>query len=76
MQFHCSECGSVLNILNEVEQTTENVSLMDVEQKPKLPTGASIRFTDIVQIEPCKSCIEKYSGPARKLMQAFNEMKV
>lgn len=76
MQFYCSECGSVLNILNERDHKVDTKSIMDCEQKPIIPTGAAVRFAEAIQIEPCKICIEKYSGPARKLMQAFNDMQV
>ncbi len=75
MQFFCSDCGSVLNLKDESDEVVPNKNIRDIDQVPPLPTGAALRFTDPIQIVPCKQCIDKYVGPARKLMEAIGDMK-
>lgn len=73
MHFHCAECGSVLNI---VGMGSENVASKAgvYQEEPTLPTGAELRTVPPIQIVPCRKCIEKYTGPSRKLAEAIKEL--
>lgn len=73
MHFHCSECGSVLII---VGTGSEKVRSKDgiYQESPKLPTGADLRSVPPIQIVPCRECIEKYTGPSRKLAEAIKAL--
>ena len=75
MHFHCSECGRQLNIANERERKVEPKYEGCFHQNPEEPTGAACHYTPKISVEPCRNCIEKYTGPARKLAEALSEFK-
>lgn len=64
-----------LNIANENERKAEPEREGYTLAKPKAPTGAACYSTKI-SVEPCRSCIDKYAGPARKLAEALREFTV
>ena len=72
MHFHCSECGMQLKLKDESE-AKKPVYHDDTfrTQEPKEETGAACYYTPKVSIEPCKKCIEKYTGPARKIVEGI-----
>lgn len=75
MHFHCSECGKQLKLKYENEGAAEvkrESSYMFDE--PKEPTGAACYYTPRISIEPCQSCIRKYTGPAKKIVDALKEI--
>jgi hypothetical protein len=74
MHFHCSECGNQLKLKNESEGAKKPVYHDDTyrTQEPKEPTGAACYYTPKISIEPCKRCIEKYTKPAKQLVDAIN----
>ena len=74
MHFHCSECGKQLNIVNDQEGAKKPKYHDDDfrSQEPKEPTGAACHYTPKISVEPCRNCIEKYTGPAKKLVDAIN----
>ena len=74
LHFHCSECGSLLDIKTENEEDVKNERVSYNHENPLLPTGATLRCVDPIQIIPCERCIEKYNGPAKKLLEAFKEI--
>lgn len=67
--FHCSECGHILNVEYDKEDGPPKIEELDKE----LPTGAACRHNRILVV-PCKHCINKVTGPARKLAEAIKEM--
>lgn len=73
MHFHCAECGYQLKLQTENEGAKKPEYHKDdfASQNPKEPTGASCYHTPKISIEPCKKCIEKYTGPAKKLTEAL-----
>lgn len=75
LKFHCSNCGKVLNIVTDYEKKNlpkpEESCLRD---EPRMPTGALMHIPDAIYIEPCTYCIDKETGPAKKLREALSEM--
>jgi len=64
MQLYCSRCGSLLSAeYGEVKQH---------EDAPGLPGGVC-RYSR-VQVEPCRECMERELGPARKLAAAVKQL--
>jgi hypothetical protein len=78
LTFHCGECGKRLCVSNEEERTVDPDGLEfyrdNKKEVPKLPTGAACLYTEGISIEPCRNCIEKYTGPAEKLVEAIKIM--
>jgi len=79
VHFHCSECGRRLNISLEgnakAKPTNQSKRAHYTEDIPKHDTGAHARELEPIQIEPCEFCIEKYTEPSRKLIEALNQIK-
>lgn len=75
MQFNCAECGNVLDLVLGRDEQVRSKECLAMDAVPKLPTGCELRAVPPVQIKPCRHCIEKYTGPAKKLMDAINELK-
>ena len=75
-RFYCSECGERLILLDEDEQKVENkiysYGRFDKEE-PVNDIGACNRVIKI-QVEPCRQCIDKYTAPAKKLLDGINEL--
>ena len=76
MHFHCSECGKQLKLKQENEGAKKPAYRYDDsdQDEPKEPTGAACYYTPTLSIEPCKFCIEKYTGPAKKIVEALNSL--
>lgn len=72
MQFCCSECGNILNIRTKSDEKVKNIRT--IEDRPILPTGAELRFIEPIQIDPCVSCIEKYTRPSKELIKALDSI--
>jgi len=68
MHFECTECGNRLNISSKINEPDHYSSLTE---NPKLETGANNHVTPVVGIYPCNNCIEKYTKPAEKLVEAL-----
>lgn len=66
--LHCANCGSILEAVFPDDAAPPHKQLM-----PNEPTGA-LCYHQRVSVRPCKSCIEKAVGPARKLAQAISEL--
>lgn len=65
--FHCFDCGKKLEVdYGEGVKTESPYSQGD-------PTGAAVMYSKVV-VKPCRSCIEKHTGPARKLAEAIKEL--
>ena len=73
LKFHCSECGSRLNLVYN-KGNHEKHGGSSVNEVPNEPTGADCRYMPEVQVEPCKPCIDKHIGPAKKLLEAVKEI--
>lgn len=74
MHFHCSECGNQLNLIDRNEQETNPVSSPSLKQIPGEPTGAMCLYASTIQVEPCRHCIEKYTLPAKKMVEGIKQM--
>ena len=75
MHFHCSECGAQLRIAESKEGVEPKRDSFLQIQEPKEPTGAACHYTPSVRIVPCWACIDKYTGPAKKLTEAIAAMQ-
>lgn len=75
MHFHCSECGKQLDLAYENEAEVKPGSVDNLHQKPPEPTGAKILYTPQISIRPCRNCIEKHTGPAKRLAEALSDFK-
>jgi hypothetical protein len=64
-RLHCSECGNLLRLKRGV-QVTEKAEKTSKDTRPH-GTGDSVTF-----IEPCQSCIEIATAPARALKAAID----
>jgi len=75
MHFHCSECGHQLNISYPNDAKSEaKEEPYGFTQKPEEPSGAYAFNTPKISIDPCRSCIEKYTVPAKKLTDAIKTL--
>ncbi len=72
MHFHCSVCGEILNICykEDAHKIIQNRKDFDAE-----PTGAMCMYHETISVEPCKMCINKFTEPAKKLIDAIDELK-
>jgi hypothetical protein len=77
LHFYCSECGNRLNIKTNGDEKVENDNGFGngFNESPKEPTGAECRYVPDIQIDPCVYCIEKYTRPAKALVDALSELK-
>lgn len=66
--FHCYDCGNRL----EVDYGRE--TKLSSSHSPDDPTGAAVCYNQVV-VRPCRNCIEKYTRPARKLVEAVREIQ-
>lgn len=73
MHFFCSECGNQLRFAED-DQGVEPKRDIHFDQSPKKPTGATCQYANKLRIVPCKVCIEKYTLPAKKLIDSINEL--
>lgn len=75
MRFRCSECGRLLNLCYEKDVDREKHDGMHIEtSSPPEPTGAAMVVNNSLYIEPCRNCIEKHTGPAKKLAAAIKSL--
>jgi len=75
MKFHCSNCGNCLNIVTDYEKKELPKPKEDyLRHEPKMPSGAFMHEPSTIYIEPCRMCIERETGPAKKLREAILEM--
>jgi hypothetical protein len=78
MHFHCAECGSVLNLREPSEEKVPNEryesGVWAGRGHDKEPTGAAVRYVEAVQVEPCRVCIDRYTGPAKRLAEAMQQL--
>jgi len=72
--FHCVECGNQLNMSYDCDNEVKLINKPHDEQTEREPSGGFCMYNRI-KIWPCRSCIEKYTGPANKLLQALKEIK-
>ena len=72
MHFHCSECGKILNVCYAKEAKKPVYNSSNTE---KDPTGALCMYPEKISVEPCKACIDTYTIPAKKLMDALEDLK-
>ena len=70
MHFHCSECGGILDIALDSDRTEPKDLYVEGE-----PTGAMCYHAPRISVEPCKGCIEKYTKPAKAMVQAVKAMQ-
>ena len=76
MHLHCADCGAVLSLQypgaepNEPTLERYRSDLHDPE-----PTGALVRYIPAILVEPCRKCIEKHVGPARRLAEALADFR-
>ena len=64
--LHCSNCGRVLNVEYDKEDSPRKIEAMESDE----PTGAACRHNRIL-VEPCRYCIEAATGPAKQLASAI-----
>jgi hypothetical protein len=74
MHFHCSDCGSVLNLKYEGPDTAKPKEYLATPDTDKEPTGALVRYVSPVFIEPCRFCIERQTGPAKRMVEALKDL--
>jgi len=74
MHFHCAECGKQLHIDDKPKMEPKYHYDDFPSQKPKEPTGAACHYTPKISVKPCSNCIEKYTGPAKKIVDAISAM--
>lgn len=70
LHFHCSKCGDRLELCNSEVPPPRSTGIHTPE-----PTGAECLYPAPIYIEPCRTCLEKHTGPARRLMAALNELR-
>jgi len=76
LQFYCSECGALLDIKRQAEQTVKcEFTTTDIDNPP-LPTGGCMEKVPGIQVVPCRKCITKYTGPAKAMVLALKDMQV
>ncbi len=66
MHFHCSECGGQLRLQQEGERIKarpESPACGDDDPPVSVPWYC----TSSIRIQPCKRCIEEYTGPGKKV---------
>lgn len=71
--FFCSTCGKQLELVYEsdIKTTSEKFE----EQIPVEPTGASCLYNSKIFIKPCQDCIDKYTLPAKKLIEVIKQIE-
>lgn len=74
MRLNCSECGRQLNLKLEKESANP-VEISGHNENPKIPTGAACLHAGLIMVEPCRFCIEKYTGPSKRLLEALNSLQ-
>lgn len=75
--FHCSECGNILNICypkDAAKAIREDPQDMCEGCNIKVSTGAECMYPPVISVEPCKYCIDKYTSPAKKLIEAMRQI--
>ena len=70
INLFCSACGHMLSISEDAkpENSQKHGQRGD-------PTSGDCRFAEPFLIEPCRSCIEKKTGPATRLIEALKDLK-
>lgn len=71
VHFHCAECGKQLTLTDGDGKHYNRA----YSQIPQEPTGAECYYVPRVNIWPCESCINKYTGPAKKILEGLKEME-
>lgn len=79
--FHCAECGNILKLtygrkgsgVGKIKKPEYGSDEYNEISKSE-PTGGNCRHAEVIQIWPCKHCIEKYTKPSQKLVEAINEI--
>lgn len=80
MHFHCSECGSILNLVypGDAKPPRQPSYSLPLPGEPwprtEEPTGAAVMYVQAIHIKPCQACIQKKTDPADKLMTAIAEL--
>jgi len=74
LHLHCSECGTRLRLCykNEAQKPPKESGYMEADKEP---TGAECFYPGSISVEPCRKCIEKYTGPARRLVDALDGLR-
>lgn len=70
IHMNCSECGRRLDFGRE----PANEEAAPEGHAQGLPTGGSCLHVGPIFVHPCRYCIGKHTGPARKLAEAIKEM--
>jgi transcription elongation factor Elf1 len=70
--FHCAECGHPLSVVKCSKNKADPIQTIDSTLDE---TGAYKAHNEIM-ISPCRSCITKYTEPARKLIDAMSEIQL
>jgi len=67
--FHCSKCGHSLCVEYEKETTPK---LIEKSERGDPSGGFCVHIKVIV--EPCQKCIDLVTNPAKKMIEAINEL--
>jgi hypothetical protein len=68
MHLFCSECGNRLNFQPAGKKKVKNI---DVYERSE-PVHIVRRDMD-VQVQPCRHCIDRLTGPALKILEGISE---
>ena len=69
INLFCSVCRAPLRISEDAEPENGQKHGQTGD-----PTGGDCRFADPFLIEPCRSCIERETGPASRLIVALRDL--
>lgn len=76
LRFNCSKCGERLTIVYDGKPTKEpnKDDLYDSQEDPR--PGIMACEPPRLSIEPCWACINKYTAPAKQLMEAVQTLEL
>ena len=75
MHMHCAECGSVLTLAYEADVAAKAEAYGTYgSEHDREPTGAAVRYVPPIFVVPCKVCIEKHTGPAKRMAEALKQL--
>tara|TARA_Y100000782_G_C9980192_1_gene179812 strand:+ start:43 stop:291 length:249 start_codon:yes stop_codon:yes gene_type:complete len=66
--FICNECGANLEVALDSEKRSEK------DGRDNLRVTGAAKSDISIQVKPCRSCIEKHTKPAAKLLEAIKEL--
>lgn len=76
IKFHCSDCGGLLNLKYEIEGIkTKPISDCFQQKNPPDPIGNDCVHNPLISIDPCRPCIEKYTWPAKMLLESLKKLQ-